>query len=99
MIRLVPALGLLALTACAMPAADRPGEPPVATPGTCDADAASALVGQTATQMLGGEALQLTGAASLRWIYPGAIVTKDYRTDRLNVEYDDAMVVERLYCG
>lgn len=37
--------------------------------------------------------------ATIRIIRPGDMVTKDYRTDRLNVELDDNDVVTRVYCG
>ena len=37
--------------------------------------------------------------ATIRVIRPGDMVTKDYRTDRLNVELDEDDVVTRVYCG
>ncbi|MEX0839863.1 MAG: I78 family peptidase inhibitor [Parvibaculum sp.] len=37
--------------------------------------------------------------ATIRVIRPGDMVTRDYRTDRLNVELDDNDVVTRVYCG
>ena len=37
--------------------------------------------------------------ATIRVIRPGDMVTKDYRTDRLNVELDENDVVTRVYCG
>jgi hypothetical protein len=35
----------------------------------------------------------------LRVIGPDTAVTMDYRADRLNVEYDEAGTITRVYCG
>lgn len=43
--------------------------------------------------------LEESGAAVLRVIRPGQPVTKDYRTDRLNVELDADDTILRLTCG
>ncbi len=40
-----------------------------------------------------------SGARHMRWIPPRTAVTKDYRRDRLNVVYDDDMVITGVYCG
>lgn len=66
---------------------------------TCAAGSAAALVGRTASTELGAEAMRLTRAAALRWIPPGAMVTMDYRTDRVNVELDANNRVTRIRCG
>ena len=65
----------------------------------CNAGRAQSLVGREATSELGAEALRLTGAGALRWIPPGAMVTMDYREDRLNIELDARNRVTRLRCG
>ena len=67
--------------------------------GACDATPAQRLVGQTATQALGAEALRLAGATTLRWAPPDAVLTMDYRMDRLTVGYDEELVVTSLRCG
>lgn len=101
--RKLPAI-MVALAGCA-------GTPP--TPGTvageapipergageCRADRAAVLVGRTADAALGREAMRLTRARTLRWIAPRAMVTMDYRQDRVNVDYDDRMIVTRVHCG
>ena len=66
---------------------------------TCAAGAAASLVGRVASKELGSEAIRLTGAGALRWIPPGAMVTMDYRTDRVNVELDANNRVTRIRCG
>lgn len=67
--------------------------------GRCDVARAQALVGRAASAELGAEALRLTGSKALRWITPGAIVTMDYREDRLNIDLDARNRVTRLRCG
>ena len=67
--------------------------------GECDAAPAQSLLGQTATAALGAEALRLSRAEVLRWAPPGAVLTMDYRMDRLTVGYDEALVVTSLRCG
>ena len=42
---------------------------------------------------------RLSGARALRWIAPNAIVTMDYRTDRLNMHHDAANRITRINCG
>jgi hypothetical protein len=96
--------GILLMTmACAPVPPAEPGEEPVPVHGAtgyrCDASRAQALVGRQATSELGAEALRLTGARAIRWIPPGAIVTMDYREDRLNIELDGRNRVTQLRCG
>ena len=82
-----------ALAACATP-----GDPGSA-PGTCDADAASGFVGQKATGRVGTQIVEATGARELRWGPPGAAFTMDFRPDRVNVMYDEAMTITAVTCG
>ncbi|HEX8380533.1 MAG TPA: I78 family peptidase inhibitor [Allosphingosinicella sp.] len=67
--------------------------------GGCDAAKAQKLIGREKTEKLGGEALRLSGAKTLRWIAPGTIVTMDYREDRLNLRVDPAGRVVKVDCG
>lgn len=89
--KLIPAAMLLMTAACASYAYNQDGP--------CDASDANALVGQPATSELGSEALQRTGARSVRWIRPGDAVTMDYRPDRLNIKLDAANRVTGFSCG
>ena len=65
----------------------------------CDASRAGNLVGREADAALGAEALRSSGAGTLRWIPPGAMVTMDYREDRLNIDLDARNRVTRIRCG
>jgi hypothetical protein len=65
----------------------------------CDASPAQSLVGSTASDAVGREALRLSGAAILRWIPEGGVVTMDYREDRLNLELDGRNRIVRVRCG
>lgn len=86
---------LLPLAACTMEEVS----PPAAAHNACAADNAKTLIGRSATQEVGTEALSLSGARSLRWIGQGQAVTMDYREDRLNISLDAANRVERISCG
>jgi hypothetical protein len=66
---------------------------------TCDARKVQTMIGQTATQALGGEAVRTAGARTMRWISPGGAYTMDYRTDRLNIHLDGQNRVTKIDCG
>ena len=91
------------LAACVTaPAPQAPGEPerrPVDAGAMCDAEPVQYHLGHTASQGMGAAMLAESGGRSLRWIAPRTAVTKDYRRDRLNVTYDDDMVITGAYCG
>ena len=102
MIRKTAQAGLLALTAACTTAAPAEEEVPVhgETPGhRCDEAKARHLVGRPADSALAAEAQRLTGAAAVRWLRPGDIVTMEYRADRLNIELDERHRVKALRCG
>ena len=74
--------------------------PPSAAPEEpCDTKALQPLIGQSATAELAAEALRLSGARALRWKPPGAMVTMDYRPDRLNISLDAQNRVTDFDCG
>lgn len=74
-------------------------ETPVRGAGKCDPAKAQRLLGRPATPKLGAQALRLTGAASLRWIRPGDVVTMDYREGRVNLHLDGRDRVKKVACG
>ena len=94
---------LLMTTACAPVPPAEPADEQYPVHGaighTCDANRARSLVGRPATSELGAEALRLSGARTIRWMPPGAVVTMDYREDRLNIELDAQNRVTRFHCG
>ena len=65
----------------------------------CDASDTAEFIGQRATQDLGAQIQQRTGAEIFNWIAPGMIVTADYRINRVRVSYDQDFAVTRIACG
>jgi hypothetical protein len=45
------------------------------------------------------EALRLSGAGIVRWIAKGAMVTMDYRPDRLDLRLDGKGRIVKVECG
>lgn len=68
-------------------------------PESCVAQPAQVLLGQQASAATGTRALVLTGSRTLRWGPPNSAWTMDYRQDRVNVRYDEAMVITEVTCG
>ena len=73
--------------------------PTAAGSAKCDAAPLKAMIGQPATAELAAEALRLSGSRTLRWKPPGAVVTMDYRLDRLNVSLDAQNKITSFDCG
>lgn len=90
--RILAAAALLASGCATAPAAEAGG-------GRCDAAKAQQLIGRARSAGTGAEALRLSGAAVLRWIAPGTMVTMDYRENRLNLRVDPAGKVVKVDCG
>jgi len=67
--------------------------------GSCDAAPAQKLVGRARSAAVGGEARRLSGAAALRWIPEGTMVTMEFREDRLNIHLDAQSKIVRINCG
>jgi hypothetical protein len=67
--------------------------------GICKADSLGDLVGKRASDARGDVLLTRSGARTLRWIAPDTMVTKDFRTDRLNIHTDDKGRILRVNCG
>lgn len=87
----------LALAGCAGSYASP--EPARPAPGICDAQAAQTYVGKKASGEVGTAILTSSKARSLRWGPPNSAWTMDYREDRVNVRYDDAMIITSIACG
>ena len=87
------------LAACATysdPAAppDRPS-----ADALCNAEAVQSHVGAMVTPEIGATILEESGAESLRWGPPNSVWTMDYRADRVNVRYDEEMMITEITCG
>ncbi|MCM2251256.1 MAG: I78 family peptidase inhibitor [Ramlibacter sp.] len=67
--------------------------------GACNADRARFAAGQLLTADLEREARLRSGAATVRVIRPGQMVTLEYNEQRLNIEVDAAGRVTRVRCG
>jgi hypothetical protein len=65
----------------------------------CNAAKVQSMIGQVATQALGGEAVRTAGARTMRWITPDGAYTMDYRTDRLNIHLNAQNRVTKITCG
>jgi Peptidase inhibitor I78 family len=94
----------ISLTGCANPAREAPYTTtpvPAQEAGgfECSAEAAQYAVGQKTSVALATELMKKTGSNTLRWIPPRTAVTMDFRSDRLNISYDDNMVIDRISCG
>lgn len=96
-------IGLFAmgLAGCASTGADTPPELGIGTPGTsaCNAEPVQSFVGQRADQAVGAAILKASGARTLRWGPPNSAWTMDFREDRVNVQYDERLIIERITCG
>ena len=70
------------------------------TPGhKCITAATEQFVGQPATSETGAAILRATHAAVLRWAPPGAMLTMDYREDRVTVRLGPDGKVTGISCG
>ncbi len=65
----------------------------------CNAENASHVTGRKMSSALEAEAKRSSGADMIRVIRPGQMVTRDYRSERLNLQLNDFDVVVRAYCG
>lgn len=98
-IRLIAMTAALPLAACSAASDTGPETLPPPAEAACQADGAQGFVGQTASPDVGAAILKATGARTLRWGPPRSAMTMDYRQDRVNVMYDDAMKITQVTCG
>jgi hypothetical protein len=93
----------LLASACAAPPphASDPADAPLERGAgrTCAAHKAKVLIGRTRSAKTEAEARRLTGAGAIRWVPMGAMVTMDYRPDRLNIHLDRHGRIRSLDCG
>ena len=84
---------LLAACAAGQPVANDP------TSGPCNAEGGNQYIGQLAAGDIGAEILKATNSQSLRWAPPGAMLTRDYRPDRVTVHVGPDGKITKLDCG
>jgi len=70
------------------------------TPGhTCSNANLQQFIGQAQSADLESRMLQVSGAATVRWVPQGTAVTMEFRFDRLTVFLDAQNKVERISCS
>ncbi len=94
----------LMLTGCTNPEREAPyttDKVPVEKAGgfECTAEPVQYAVGQKTSVALAQDLMAKSGSSLLRWIPPRTAVTMDFSAVRLNVSYDDNMVIDRVSCG
>lgn len=103
-IALLPLLPMM-LMGCAAPEKTFPNDTVKAIPASeaggfeCDAASSQSLIGQKATKELGERVVKNSGAQVFRWLAPGMAVTMEYSPVRVNVTYDEKMIVTSINCG
>jgi hypothetical protein len=93
---------LMAVAGCTTPADNAQpvgGEAKDPVLAGCDATKLQYAVGQKSSAALGAKLMRESGAKTLRWMPPRTAATMDFRSDRLNIAYDDAMVITAVDCG
>ena len=89
-----------ALAGCGVLPPLGPIPPDRAPPGTCDIERVPRrLIGGADTPELGEEAQRRSGAARLRWLQPGDMVTMEFSPQRLNIHLGADGRVARFSCG
>ncbi|WP_407310405.1 I78 family peptidase inhibitor [Pseudomonas sp. nanlin1] len=98
---LVSLLAVLLLAGCS--SKDSPSDSvsaaPAPTDGRCSAELAQFAVGKPASAELLEQARARSGAQTARILKPRDIVTLEYRSERLNLNADDAGIINRANCG
>ena len=65
----------------------------------CEAQAAEFTIGKKASPELLEQARSRAGAQNARFLKPNDMITLEYRSDRLNLNTDNNLVVTRVNCG
>lgn len=67
--------------------------------GRCEATAAEFALGKKASPELLEQARKKAGAQNARFLKPDDMITLEYRSDRLNLNTDQKLMVTRVNCG
>jgi len=95
-------LAALALAGCSTPGASEPAKDAAVTDAghsRCESKAAEFSIGQKASPQLLEQARTRAGAQNARILKPNDMITLEYRSDRLNLNTDDNLVITRVNCG
>ena len=82
--------------------APAPADTPVhgVTPGhKCESAGTDQFIGKLGSSETGAAIKRASNAAVLRWAPPGAMLTMDFREDRVTVWLDGANTITRIHCG
>ena len=95
-----PDAGMINASAALVEASTAPTEPSRGTDtADCGEAAARSLIGQPDTPAARAALARAEGMRAVRWITPGAIVTRDVLPKRLNVIVGDDGRIQSLRCG
>ncbi len=72
---------------------------PAAEPNVCDATPVQVLVGERYRRHVPTRAKRLSGARTVRVIWPGQAVTMDFREDRLDLIVGYQRIITSVRCG
>ena len=95
-------LAVAMLAGCSTPSTESTAKDPVVTDtghSRCDSKAAEFTIGKKASPELLEQARTRAGAQNARILKPSDMVTLEYRSDRLNLNTDDNLVITRINCG
>lgn len=65
----------------------------------CNAEAVQDMLGQRVTPALSKQIKEKAGAKTVRVLGPTDPMTMDYKSSRLNIDTDEAEVIDRITCG
>lgn len=88
---------LVALTGCG--SRDTAPGPAAEPPSACNADAVQNMLGQFASAENVEKIRIQAGAEKVRVLAPGDRATMDFNPQRLNIEIDEAEMIQRFNCG
>lgn len=90
---------LTVLTACSSVDSTDEAVPASSLGGRCDASAVQNMLGKSVTPELVKKMRTASGAKTSRVLGPSDPMTLDYNPTRLNIDTDEADVIDRITCG
>ena len=96
---LVATLSLIALNGCSSNQSSLTASQSTAGDGTCKAEAVQGLLGKLADSQVLEQAHRQSAARTARVLVPGDAISLEYDSQRLNIEINEAEIIERISCG